>query len=202
MDTKGYLEKLWRSGAIFWVEAEQLRYKASKSLMTSDVLAFLKQNKPEILKLLSEDESIYRTPFIPPMTFSQDADPELVGMTMDFSLLFFSSNDASYENNKYQFFLDASRYADQQNFTAVWIPERHFNAFGGLYPNPSVMASALAMTTENIRLRAGSVVLPMHHPVRVAEEWSVVDNLSNGRVDIGFAQGWNARDFVLAPDNY
>jgi natural product biosynthesis luciferase-like monooxygenase protein len=65
-----------------------------------------------------------------------------------------------------------------------------------------VLASALAMITENVRLRAGSVVLPMHHPVRVAEEWAVVDNLSRGRVDIALAAGWNPNDFVLAPDGY
>jgi alkanesulfonate monooxygenase SsuD/methylene tetrahydromethanopterin reductase-like flavin-dependent oxidoreductase (luciferase family) len=45
------------------------------------------------------------------------------------------------------------------------------------------------MVTSRIRLRAGSVVLPLHDPVRVAEEWAVVDQLSNGRVDLAFAQG-------------
>ena len=60
----------------------------------------------------------------------------------------------------------------------------------------------LASITENIRLRAGSVVMPLHHPIRVAEEWSVVDNLSEGRVDISFAIGWNPNDFVIAPDHY
>jgi natural product biosynthesis luciferase-like monooxygenase protein len=44
--------------------------------------------------------------------------------------------------------------------------------------------------------------MPLHHPIRVAEEWAVVDNLSNGRVDISFAIGWNPNDFVFAPDAY
>ena len=48
-------------------------------------------------------------------------------------------------------------------------------------------------------IRAGSVVLPLHNPLRVAEEWSVVDNLSGGRVGISVASGWHANDFVLAP---
>ncbi|MGH9760234.1 MAG: MupA/Atu3671 family FMN-dependent luciferase-like monooxygenase, partial [Blastocatellia bacterium] len=47
-----------------------------------------------------------------------------------------------------------------------------------------------------------SVVLPLHNPLRVAEEWSVVDNLSHGRVGISFASGWAARDFALAPGQY
>ncbi len=121
---------------------------------------------------------------------------------MQFSLLYFSSNGAESTENKYELLLKGARFADQHDFTAVWVPERHFHPFGGLYPNPSVLASALAVVTEKIRLRAGSVVLPMHHPVRVAEEWAIVDNLSSGRVDIAFAIGWNPNDFVLAPTNY
>jgi natural product biosynthesis luciferase-like monooxygenase protein len=44
--------------------------------------------------------------------------------------------------------------------------------------------------------------MPLHHPIRVAEEWAVVDNLSGGRVDISFAIGWNPNDFVIAPEAY
>jgi natural product biosynthesis luciferase-like monooxygenase protein len=45
-------------------------------------------------------------------------------------------------------------------------------------------------------------VLPLHHPLRVAEDWAVVDNLSHGRVGLSVATGWHATDFVLAPDRY
>ena len=121
---------------------------------------------------------------------------------MDFSLFYFSSNEAEFAEDKYRLLIEGAKFADQHNFTAVWVPERHFHAFGGLYPNPSVLAAALAMVTQQVRIRAGSVVLPMHNPVRVAEEWSAIDNLSQGRVDIGFAAGWNPNDFVLAPENY
>ena len=121
---------------------------------------------------------------------------------IEFSLLYFSSNEAKYTDNKYKLLLEGTKFADQNNFHAVWIPERHFHPFGGLYPEPSVLGSALAMVTENIRIRPGSVVLPLQNPVRVAEQWSVVDNLSGGRVDISFARGWNPNDFVLAPENY
>ncbi|HET8846535.1 MAG TPA: MupA/Atu3671 family FMN-dependent luciferase-like monooxygenase, partial [Ktedonobacteraceae bacterium] len=121
---------------------------------------------------------------------------------MQFSLLYFASNQSALSGSRYELLLEGARFADQHEFTAVWVPERHFHPFGGLYPNPSVLAAALATTTSQIRLRAGSVVLPMHHPARVAEEWSVVDNLSAGRVDIAFATGWNPNDFILAPENY
>jgi natural product biosynthesis luciferase-like monooxygenase protein len=58
------------------------------------------------------------------------------------------------------------------------------------------------MITERVQIRAGSVALPLHHPVRVAEEWSVVDNLSRGRVAVSFASGWHPNDFLFAPDAY
>ena len=121
---------------------------------------------------------------------------------MEFSLFYFSSNDATFTSDKYRLYLEGAKFADRRGFTAVWTPERHFHAFGGLYPNPSVLCSALAMVTERVRLRAGSVVLPLHHPLRVAEEWAVVDNLSFGRVDLAFARGWNPNDFVLSPDRF
>lgn len=124
------------------------------------------------------------------------------GRAMQFSLFFFSHDASKSTENKYRLLLESARFADANNFSAVWTPERHFQDFGGLYPNPSVLSAALAMTTKNIHIRAGSAALPLHNPIRVAEEWSVVDNLSNGRVGIAFASGWHTIDFVLSPNNY
>lgn len=119
-----------------------------------------------------------------------------------FSLLFFANAPAEAEVGKFDLFRASSKFADEHDFEAVWIPERHFHAFGGIFPNPALMAVVLAESTQRIRIRAGSVVMPLHHPIRVAEEWAVVDNLSNGRVDMGFARGWNPNDFVMAPSNW
>ncbi|WP_334190496.1 amino acid adenylation domain-containing protein, partial [Noviherbaspirillum sp.] len=118
-----------------------------------------------------------------------------------FSLFYFGS-DTYERTNKYRLYLDAARFADENEFEAVWTPERHFHEVGSLYPNPAILNAALATVTKRIHLRAGSVVLPLHNPIRVAEEWSVVDNLSRGRVGVSFATGWMPRDFVLAPGNY
>ena len=98
--------------------------------------------------------------------------------------------------------MDGARFADEHGFKAVWTPERHFHAFGGLYPNPAVTGAAVAAVTERVEIRAGSVVLPLHHPARVAEEWAVVDNLSGGRVGISVASGWQPNDFLLRPENF
>ena len=121
---------------------------------------------------------------------------------LGFTLYFFSDDGSKDSPDKYRLVLESAKFADQNGFNAVWTPERHFQDFGGLYPNPSVLSAALAMVTERVQIRAGSVALPLHHPVRVAEEWSVVDNLSNGRVAISFASGWHPDDFIFAPSVY
>ncbi|WP_323032900.1 MupA/Atu3671 family FMN-dependent luciferase-like monooxygenase [Paracoccus sp. (in: a-proteobacteria)] len=119
---------------------------------------------------------------------------------MDFSL-FYWGNDDGPGPKKYQLLLDGARFADQNGFVAVYTPERHFHAFGGPYPNPSVSGAAVAAVTKNLSVRAGSVVLPLHHPARVAEEWAMIDNLTAGRVGLAIASGWQPDDFVLRPEN-
>jgi len=122
--------------------------------------------------------------------------------TCDFSLYFFGDYPDGAAQDKYRLITDAARHADRHGYHALWLPERHFHSFGALFPNPSVLAAALATQTDSVRLHAGSVVLPLHQPIRVAEEWSVVDNLSRGRAGLCFASGWHANDFVLAPENF
>lgn len=117
---------------------------------------------------------------------------------MKFSLFFFDGDGSHVGKGHYRLMIDSTRFADQNGFTAVWSPERHFHAFGGLYPNPAMTSVALAMVTDNIELRAGSVVLPLHHPVRVAEDWAIVDNLSEGRVGMAVAPGWTMDEFILS----
>ncbi len=121
---------------------------------------------------------------------------------MRFSLLFFANDDDGDAQSRYDLLFRASRFADEHEFEAVWLPERHFHPFGGAFPNPALAAAAIAPVTTRLRLRAGSVVLPLHDPLTVAEDWSVVDNISGGRVDLSFAVGWHANDFVLAPNRY
>jgi natural product biosynthesis luciferase-like monooxygenase protein len=121
---------------------------------------------------------------------------------VDFSLFYFASDAGEAGGDRYRLLLEGAKFADRHGFAAVWTPERHFHAFGGLYPNPSVAGAALAALTQRVQIRAGSVVLPLHHPIRVAEEWALVDNLSGGRVGVSFASGWQSNDFVLNPGVY
>ncbi|MDH6128761.1 MupA/Atu3671 family FMN-dependent luciferase-like monooxygenase [Kitasatospora sp. GP82] len=121
---------------------------------------------------------------------------------MDLSVMFFGAESTMAPADKYEDILAIARTADELGFKAVWTPERHFQDFGQVFPSPAVLGAALAVSTSRIDIRAGSVVLPLHHPLRVAEEWSVVDNLSRGRVGLSVATGWHSTDFVLAPDHY
>jgi natural product biosynthesis luciferase-like monooxygenase protein len=120
----------------------------------------------------------------------------------EFSLFYFASDDSTDARQHYELLMEGAKFADREGFTAVWTPERHFHAFGGLYPNPVVTSAAVAAATSRVQIRAGSCVLPLHHPVRVAEDWAFVDNISNGRVGISFASGWQPNDFILMPDAF
>ncbi|MCV2893389.1 MupA/Atu3671 family FMN-dependent luciferase-like monooxygenase [Lentibacter sp. XHP0401] len=119
---------------------------------------------------------------------------------MDFGL-FYWGNDDGPGKKKYHLLLEGAKFADTHGFSAVWTPERHFHAFGGPYPNPSVTGAAVAAVTKNISVRSGSCVSPLHHPLRIAEEWAVIDNLTEGRAGLAIASGWQPDDFVLRPEN-
>ncbi|WP_367129258.1 MupA/Atu3671 family FMN-dependent luciferase-like monooxygenase [Saccharothrix sp. HUAS TT1] len=118
------------------------------------------------------------------------------------SLYFFASADHADAGSYYAFVLEAAAEADAAGQHAVWFPERHFVDFGGFSPNPALLAAAVATRTRTIRIHAGSVAAPLHHPARIAEEWAVVDNLSGGRVGLSFGSGWHPDDFALARDDY
>ena len=75
--------------------------------------------------------------------------------------------------------------ADEMGWDYVWFVEHHFLTGFSMSPCPEVMYGALSRLTKRIRLGFGVVILPYHHPVRVAERVAMVDHLSNGRVEFG-----------------
>lgn len=79
--------------------------------------------------------------------------------------------------------------ADQAGLHSFSISEQHFkfptNATGPI----DVILTAVAMETEQIRIRPGVVITPLHHPLNVAERWAAIDVLSNGRVEFGVGRG-------------
>jgi len=121
---------------------------------------------------------------------------------MNFSLYFHNDNDFQKSRDGYKFILDAATYADQNKFKTIWIPERHFDEFGASYPNPAILLAAISSITEEIRLHCGGLLLPLHNPIKVAEDWAMLDILSKQRVGIAFSSGWHVKDYVLAPENF
>ncbi|CAN7457570.1 LLM class flavin-dependent oxidoreductase [Phenylobacterium sp. LjRoot164] len=119
-----------------------------------------------------------------------------------FSLFYFAAQSGPAGADAYRVLFEGARFADENGFEAIWTPERHFHEFGGLYPSPAISSAALAGMTKNVKLRAGSVVAPLHHPVSIAESWALVDNLSGGRAGIAIASGWQPNDFILRPENF
>ncbi len=85
--------------------------------------------------------------------------------------------------------------AEELGFDAVWCAEHHFHHYG-IVPDPLVVAAHVAARTKRIRVGTAANVLTLLHPLRVAEQAAMVDVLSGGRLDVGFAKGYGPREFA------
>src|ERR1700730_14836534 len=118
---------------------------------------------------------------------------------MDFG--YFTLSDNHYENNKRsanQFIEDITAealYAEQVGMHSAWIGEHHFNSLGVL-SSPDLILAYIAARTHRIRLAPAVTVLPLHHPLRVAEQWATLDLLSNGRVNFAAGRGYDKREYL------
>jgi alkanesulfonate monooxygenase SsuD/methylene tetrahydromethanopterin reductase-like flavin-dependent oxidoreductase (luciferase family) len=83
--------------------------------------------------------------------------------------------------------------ADALGFQSLWMPENHFQR--GATPSPLLALASLAARTKRIRLATTSLLLPLHHPMRVAAETSTLDVLSGGRLLLGLGRGFRAPVF-------
>jgi alkanesulfonate monooxygenase SsuD/methylene tetrahydromethanopterin reductase-like flavin-dependent oxidoreductase (luciferase family) len=86
-------------------------------------------------------------------------------------------------------------YADALGMHSAWIGEHHFNSLGVL-SCPDLVLAYIAARTKHIRLAPAVTVLPLHHPIRVAEQWATLDLLSNGRVDFAAGRGYDKREYL------
>jgi alkanesulfonate monooxygenase SsuD/methylene tetrahydromethanopterin reductase-like flavin-dependent oxidoreductase (luciferase family) len=120
---------------------------------------------------------------------------------MKFGYFTLSDNPPAYEPNRRdpnQFLreiLDECLAAEDLGFDSVWVPEHHFGLFGCL-PSPPAFLSYVAARTKRVRLGAATVVLPCNQPLRVAEEWALLDLLSGGRAVFCAGRGYDEREYA------
>jgi len=92
-------------------------------------------------------------------------------------------------------FVDFLVSSEDAGFDMLFANEHHFDAYGGLIPSPTVMVAALAQRTKRVRLGSSIIVLPLHNPIEIAEQWGMIDLMSNGRVELGIGRGFVEYDY-------
>ncbi len=85
-------------------------------------------------------------------------------------------------------------HADAIGMHSAWIGEHHFSTLG-VVSSPELLLGHVAARTQRIRLAPAVNVLPLHHPIRVAEQWAMLDLLSGGRVDFATGRGYDRREY-------
>jgi len=117
---------------------------------------------------------------------------------MKFSLFHLPTFFPEYHGSEAQFYEDMlaeTELAEKLGFHAVWFAEHHFHRYGGHLPSVPVIGAAAAQRTRRLRIGSGIVLLPLQDPVRVAEEFAMLDCLSGGRLEFGIGRGFQKMEY-------
>jgi alkanesulfonate monooxygenase SsuD/methylene tetrahydromethanopterin reductase-like flavin-dependent oxidoreductase (luciferase family) len=113
---------------------------------------------------------------------------------------YFTLSDNHYANNPRtanDFILEIREQAilaDKLGYHSAWIGEHHFDSLG-INSRPDLVLASIVPETRHIRLAPAVSVLPLHHPVHVAETWATLDLVSGGRVDFATGRGYDRREY-------
>lgn len=91
--------------------------------------------------------------------------------------------------------LELARIADDAGLATIKMTEHYLHPYGGYCPSPLAFLAAVAATTRRIRLMTGCILPAFHHPIQIAAESAMVDAISNGRLDVGFARAYLPYEF-------
>lgn len=97
---------------------------------------------------------------------------------------------------RYQDLIAQAKLADELGFQTIWLAELHFNPRFSVMPSPLLAASAIAQATRRIRIGTAVNLVPLHHPIRLAEEVATLDLLSGGRAVFGIGRGSNPSHYA------
>lgn len=117
---------------------------------------------------------------------------------MRFSLFHLPSFFPEHHVSEAQFYQDMLAETDQAEaygFHSVWFAEHHFHNYGGHLPSVPVLGAAVAQRTKNIRIGSGICLIPLQDPIRVAEEYALLDCLSGGRLEFGIGRGFQKMEY-------
>jgi natural product biosynthesis luciferase-like monooxygenase protein len=92
--------------------------------------------------------------------------------------------------------LRVSERADALGFSSIKAVEHYFHDYGGHSPNPIVLLAAIAGRTRRVRPITGAVIPAFNHPIKLAGELAMLDNISNGRLDVGFGRAFIPEEFA------
>ncbi len=114
---------------------------------------------------------------------------------MDFGMLHLFENPiGKTEHRIVKEQLSLMQAAEDLGFDSIWPAEHHFTEYG-YCASPAVTLGAMASVTKRIRLGTGVVVLPFNHPIRLAEDYAMLDLMSDGRIDFGVGRGYQPNEF-------
>ncbi len=117
---------------------------------------------------------------------------------MKFSLFHLPSFFPQFHHSEEQFYQDMlteTDKADAYGFHSAWFAEHHFHPYGGHIPSVPVLGAAVAQRTKNIRIGSGIALLPLQDPIRLAEEYAMLDCLSRGRLEFGIGRGFQKMEY-------
>jgi len=116
-----------------------------------------------------------------------------ISMRFDFRNPAFATTDMA---DRYAAALEMAEWADAIGGANIGVSEHH-GAEDGYLPSPVVMLAAMAARTTNVRFALGALIAPFHDPLRIAEDFCVLDNISKGRVDVIVAGGYAREEFEM-----
>mgnify|MGYP001272415806 FL=1 len=110
-------------------------------------------------------------------------------------------NTTNWKHKPYKQLLDEARdisvFCDENNWDSIWFTEHHFNHEGmESCTNPLMMGTDIAARTKNIKIGQACNVITFHNPIRLAEDIAFLDQLSEGRVEVGIGRGVYGREAI------